>query len=306
MSDLRAYITELAQKEGFASIGFSKAQSLQREIPLLESWLKEGRQGKMSYLERYGDLRTDPAKLHPGTRTVISLAFNYYQDNPTLRSGPRIATYALGKDYHKVLKKKLKSLARKIKESVAPEANIRFFTDSAPILEREWARRSGLGWMGKNTMLIHPKRGSYFFLAELLIDIEIEEDIAIRDHCGTCTRCIDACPTGAIDPGGYVMDGSKCISYLTIELRDEAIGESFKDKMEGWAFGCDICQQVCPWNRFSTTHQEEDFDLLPEIGKLTPEDWKNMDQEKFDLLFAQSPIRRTGLKGMQRNVTFLE
>ncbi|MCO6460293.1 MAG: tRNA epoxyqueuosine(34) reductase QueG [Saprospiraceae bacterium] len=308
MSDLRQQIRDWALEEGFAAIGFSKAESLDKEAAFLKEWVSEGRPGKMSYLERNEDLRTNPVLLHPGTKTVISLVFNYYQENPTMTKGPKISTYALGRDYHKVLKKKLKSISRKIIENIAPEANIRYFTDSAPILEKEWARRAGLGWVGKNALLIHPKRGSYFFLAEILIDLDLapEPEKVIRDHCGTCTRCIDACPTDAIDPEGYTIQANKCISYLTIELKDDEIDSAFKGKMEGWAFGCDICQQVCPWNKFATPTVEEGFVRVPQIGELTPEDWKNMTQETFETIFLQSPLKRTGLKGMKRNVEFID
>ncbi|MCA0333549.1 MAG: tRNA epoxyqueuosine(34) reductase QueG [Bacteroidetes bacterium] len=308
MSEIRQYITQWALDEGFTAVGFSKAEKLEREADFLPDWIQQGRPGKMSYLERNVDMRTDPTLLHPGTKTVISFVFNYFQNNPTLSQSPKISTYALGRDYHKVLKKKLKSISKKIIENIAPEANIRYFTDSAPILEKEWARRAGLGWVGKNALLIHPKRGSYFFLAEMLIDIDMDDEpeLAIKDHCGTCTRCIDACPTGAIDPQGYTIFASKCISYLTIELKDEVIDPVFKHKMEGWAFGCDICQQVCPWNKFASPQQEADFNPVSELNNLTASDWEEMTQEEFDRIFFQSPIKRTGLSGMQRNVNFLD
>jgi len=306
MNLIKENIINLAKELGFSSVGFSVADNMEVESHRLKRWLAEGNQGEMNYLERYDDLRTDPRKLHPGTKTIISLSFNYYNPNLTQDEDlPKIAMYALGEDYHKVLKKKLKELSNKIRQEINPDVNIRFFTDSAPILEREWARRSGLGWVGKNTMLIHPRQGSFFFLAELLIDLEIEADQEIKDHCGTCTRCIEACPTDAISEEGYWMDGSKCISYLTIELKEEEIDSEFKEKMEGWAFGCDICQQVCPWNKFSKPHHEIAFEANPELINLTKEEWLNLDQETFDEKFSKSPIKRTGLKGMKRNVEFL-
>lgn len=307
MDLIKQNIINMAQQLGFSSVGFSRADEMELESERLKLWLAKGNQGEMKYLERYEDLRTDPRKLHPGTKTIISLSFNYY--NPDVISSedqPKIAMYAYGEDYHKVLKKKLKELSAQIKAEINPDVNIRFFTDSAPILEREWARRSGIGWVGKNTMIIHPRHGSYFFLAELLIDLEIEPDVAIKDHCGTCTRCIDACPTDAIAQDGYVMDGSKCISYLTIELRDGKIDDSFKEKMEGWAFGCDICQQVCPWNKFSEPHSEEAFKPNSELINLTEIDWLEMEEGEFNEKFSKSPIKRTGLIGMKRNVGFLK
>lgn len=308
MDDVRGYITNLALDEGFTAVGFSRSEYLEKAEEYIQDWLIRGKHGKMSYLDRYLDLRTDPSLLNPGTRTVISMIYNYNQDNPTRDKGLKISTYALGRDYHKVIRKKLKNIARQILENVAPDANIRYFTDSGPVLEKEWARRAGLGWVGKNTLLIHPKRGSYFFLAEILIDIDIpvEDNAAIRDHCGTCTRCIDACPTDAISPDGYKLDASRCISYLTIELKDEELPDEFKGRMEDWVFGCDICQQVCPWNKFSSPTQEADFTPVPGIGDIAAEDWQNMTQEQFERIFLQSPIKRTGLDGMKRNVEFVK
>lgn len=308
MDDVRGYITGLALDEGFTAVGFSRSEYLEKDEHYLQDWLLKGSHGAMSYLERNLDLRTDPSILNPGTRTVISLIYNYNQDNPTRDKSLKISTYALGRDYHKVIRKKLKNISRKILENVAPDANIRYFTDSGPVLEKEWARRAGLGWIGKNTLLIHPKRGSYFFLAEILIDLDIAVDdtLAIRDHCGTCTRCIEACPTDAISPDGYKLDASRCISYLTIELKDEALPDEFKGKMEDWVFGCDICQQVCPWNKFSTPTREADFTPVSGIAEIMPEDWQQMTPERFESIFFQSPIKRTGLEGMKRNVQFVK
>lgn len=306
MDVIKQNIINHALSLGFSTVGFSRAEFMEEEALRLKEWLDKGYQGKMEYMNNYFELRTDPSKLHQGTKTIISLTFNYYNpENEIHDDKPKIAMYALGKDYHKVLKSKLKELSALLKANISPDLNIRYFTDSAPILERDWAKRSGLGWVGKNTLLINPKSGSYFFLAELLIDLEIEPDVPIKDHCGTCTRCIDACPTDAIAETGYVMDGSKCISYLTIELKDENLDPQFKDKMEGWAFGCDICQQVCPWNRFSVPHAEALFEPKESLLNLSKEDWMEMTQEEFDEIFHNSPIKRTGLNGMKRNVNFL-
>ena len=257
--DIYLKIKEYAKTIGFDGIGFAKAQKLNQEAIRLENWLNKKHHGKMSYMEQNFDKRVDPTLLVPGAKTIISLSYNYH--NPVKNKdsdAPKIASYAYGRDYHKVVKKKLKYLFEYI-QSIAGNVEGRYFVDSAPVLEREWAARSGLGWVGKNTLLIKPKNGSYFFLAEIILDLEIEYDAPIKDYCGTCTRCIDACPTNAISPNGYLLEASKCISYLTIELRDE-IPYEFKDKMEGWMFGCDICQEVCPWNRFATKHNEEDLD----------------------------------------------
>ncbi len=283
---------------------FAKAEKLQPESQCLRQWLEKGYHGEMSYMENHFDKRVDPTKLVPGAKTVVCLSYNYYnpaqQEDPT---APKISMYAYGRDYHKVVRKKLKKLLHFIQE-IHPKAKGRGFVDSAPILERDWAKRSGLGWIGKNTLIIHPKKGSYFFLAELIIDVDLPADDPIADYCGTCTKCIDACPTQAIDEKGYLMDGSKCISYLTIELKGD-IPESYKDQMEDWMYGCDICQQVCPWNRFSKEHNEKDFMPSDELMSMTKKDWEDLTEEKFDALFYGSAVKRTKFQGLKRNINFL-
>ncbi|MFK7933958.1 MAG: tRNA epoxyqueuosine(34) reductase QueG [Saprospiraceae bacterium] len=293
-----------ATRIGFSYVGISKAERMDAEAKRLEEWLNQGYQGKMQYLENHFEKRVDPTLLVPGAKSVVTLLYNYYteaeQVDPT---APKIAKYAHGKDYHFVVKDKLRELLNTLNEKIG-EINGRCFVDSAPVLERDWARRSGVGWVGKNTLLIHPKAGSYFFLAELIIDLPLISDSPIKDFCGTCTRCIDACPTNAISPAGYVMDGSKCISYLTIELKDE-IPTEFSKQMEDWMFGCDICQQVCPWNRFSSPHQEADFSPHPELLNMRKSDWLELTEEVFRTIFRKSAVKRTKFKGLQRNIHFL-
>lgn len=296
-------LKEAAIRLGFMGAGISKAEYMDEEARRLEHWLSKGYHGEMVYMANHFDLRTDPTKLVPGAKSVISLIYNYYpKEDPSPSSALKIGRYAYGEDYHKVVRRKLKTLVNELKTAFG-NFHARVFVDSAPVLERDWAKRSGLGWVGKNTLLIHPKKGSYFFLAEIILDLEFEYDHPMRDHCGTCTRCIDACPTEAISPEGYILDGSKCISYLTIELKSE-IPEEFRGKMEGWVFGCDICQEVCPWNRFSTPHKEEAFMLRDELKDIKENSWEEITEEIFDRLFEKSPLKRTGFKGMQRNIRF--
>ncbi|MCL4111454.1 UNVERIFIED_CONTAM: hypothetical protein GTU68_020728 [Idotea baltica] len=250
------------------------------------------------------DKRVDPTKLVPGAKTVVSLAYNYY--NPELQeddTAPKLSKYAYGEDYHKIVKDKLFLLIDKIRKEIGAVEG-RCFVDSAPVLERDWARRAGLGWIGKHTLLLSKKKGSYFFLAELIIDVEIEPDSPVSDHCGSCTKCIDACPTDAISPTGYVLDASKCISYLTIELRD-AIPRKFEDQMEGWMFGCDICQDVCPWNRFSKRHQEPAFEPKEGLLEMTKHDWQEVSEDVFRRVFKKSAVKRTKYAGLKRNIEFL-
>jgi epoxyqueuosine reductase len=300
-SKVRAIIA----REGFTGVAIAKAEHMDPEARRLEDWLNQGKHGQMSYMEGHFDLRVDPTKLEPGTRSVICLMYNYYTEvKQADETAPKISMYALGRDYHKIIRKKLKRVIAAIREEVG-EVNGRGFVDSAPILERDWARRSGLGWVGKNTLLIHPRKGSYFFLAELLLDLDLSYDTPIKDHCGTCTRCIDACPTEAISPEGYVMDGSKCISYLTIELK-EAIPEAFAGKMGGYMYGCDICQQVCPWNRFSERHTEPDFEPKEALLQMSKREWQEVTEEVFDRLFEGSAVKRTKFTGLKRNIDFLE
>ncbi|MCB0594206.1 MAG: tRNA epoxyqueuosine(34) reductase QueG [Lewinellaceae bacterium] len=299
------WIKEEAHRLGFSYAGISRAEQMEEEARRLEAWLNKGRHGDMAYMANHFDKRTDPRKLVPGARSVISLMYNYYteetQEDP---EAPKISKYAYGKDYHFVLKRKLKSLFYFIEEKIG-KVEGRVFVDSAPVLERDWARRSGLGWMGKNTMLIHPRAGSYFFLAEVILDLELECDEPIKDYCGTCRRCIDACPTGAISPEGYILDGSKCISYFTIELKD-AIPEQYRGKFENWMFGCDICQEVCPWNRFSRPHDEPAFEPKPELLDKTKQEWEEITEEVFRELFRQSAVKRTQYEGLKRNIAFLK
>ncbi len=293
----------LAKDLGFSFCGISKAQFLEDEAPKLEEWLNRHYQGKMSYLERNFDKRLDPTQLVPGAKSVISLVYNYYpKTDHTSGKEIKIAKYAYGKDYHFVIKRKLKDLFEKIRDEFG-EVEGRVFVDSAPVHERAWASRSGLGWVGKNSLLLNREMGSFFFLAEIICDLELTADGPIKDYCGTCTVCQDACPTDAI-PEPYVVDGSKCISYLTIELKDEIPGE-FKDRMEGWAFGCDICQDVCPWNRFSKPHNEAEFNPQG-WEKFQKKEWEEMTEEVFRKVFKKSAVKRTGFNGLKRNISFPE
>jgi epoxyqueuosine reductase len=298
------FIKKFSHDLGFTSIGIARAEAMTQEAIRLREWLKLGYHGSMAYMENHFDKRTDPTLLVTGAKSVIVLTYNYYterhQSDP---SSPKISKYAYGRDYHKVIKKKLKKLYHAIQEEYE-EVNGRYFVDSAPVLERDWAARSGVGWVGKNTLVIHPRYGSYFFLATMIIDMELEYDHPIKDYCGTCTACIDACPTDAINSEGYLMDSSKCISYLTIELKDD-IPSEFKGKMENWMYGCDICQEVCPWNRFSNEHDEPDFIPGVELLDMKLDDWRDLNEEKFDDLFRGSAVKRTKFKGLKRNIDFL-
>lgn len=299
-------IRSMAIEEGFLLVAFAKAEQMNPEREKLKQWLDLGYHGSMGYMENHFDKRTDPTKLVPGTKSIICLAYNYHTDvRQSDPDAPRISTYAYGRDYHKVVKSKMKKLAKRISQEFGSFEH-RSFVDSAPVLERDWARRSGLGWAGKNTMIINPVKGSRFFLSEMLVDFELVYDKPIKDYCGTCTRCIDACPTDAIFEEGYKMDASRCISYLTIELKDAEIPDEFKGKMENWVFGCDICQDVCPWNRFSKQHEESDFTASDKLLAMSKEDWTELDQESFDELFFGTPVKRTGFEGLKRNIRFLD
>lgn len=297
-------IKEKAKELGFFFTGISKADFLEEEASQLESWLKGNNHGEMSYMENHFDKRLDPRILVPGAKSVVSLLLNYYPEENTQPEGaPKISKYAYGKDYHFVIKDRLKSLLNYIQEEIG-EVDGRVFVDSAPVMDKAWAKKSGLGWMGKNANIIHPKHGSFFFIAELIIDLELEVDGPIKDYCGTCTRCIDACPTDAIvEP--YKIDGSKCISYLTIELKDQ-IPNEFKGKMDNWMFGCDVCQDVCPWNRFSKQHNEAEFNPHDQLLKLSKNDWEEMSQELFQEVFRKSAVKRTKYAGLQRNIKFIK
>ena len=294
-------IVKRAAKElGFLSCGISKADFLEDEAPRLEQWLKAGKHGKMGYMENHFDKRLDPRLLVPGAKSVVSLLLNYYTDELQVEGAPKISKYAYGEDYHFVIKDKLKQLFQTIQEEIG-EVNGRVFVDSAPLMDKAWAVRSGLGWMGKNTNLITQKVGSFFFIAELIIDLELEYDTPVTDHCGTCTACIDACPTEALSP--YDIDASKCISYLNIELKDQ-IPNEFQNKMENWAFGCDVCQDVCPWNRFSKSHNEPLFDPKPELLDFTQKDWEELTENTFETIFKNSAVKRTRYEGLKRNLSF--
>ena len=292
-----------AQRLGFLSCGISPAGFLEEEAPRLEKWLQEDRHGKMGYMANHFDKRLDPTLLVPGAKSVISLLFNYHteaeQQDP---EAPKFAKYAYGEDYHDVLKDKLKSLFQFLQSEVG-DLNGRVFVDSAPILEKAWAAKSGLGWVGKNTNLIAKSIGSFFFITEIICDLELEYDGPTTDHCGSCTACIDACPTEALTP--YEIDASKCISYLTIELKDQ-IPTEFQDKMDNWAFGCDVCQTVCPWNRFSQPHQEPRFQPKEELLQYSAKDWEELTQETFQVIFKNSPVKRAKFNGLKSTIDFLK
>jgi epoxyqueuosine reductase len=294
-----------AKKLGFMFCGIAKAGFLEEEAPNLEKWLQSNMHGEMKYMENHFDKRLDPRLLVDGAKSVISLGLNYFTEQQQMDpDSPKISSYAYGIDYHFVIKDKLRLLLEIITEQIG-EVNGRAFVDSAPVLDRAWAKKSGLGWIGKNTNLINKNSGSFFFLAELIVDLELAYDIApTQDHCGTCTRCIDACPTDAI-VAPYVVDGSRCISYLTIELKSE-IPNEFKGKMDNWAFGCDVCQDVCPWNKFSVLHSEPAFDPNPGLLDLKRNDWENITEDVFQKVFKNSAVKRTKIGGLKRNIEFLK
>jgi epoxyqueuosine reductase len=294
-------IKQEAARLGFMSCGIAKAVQLDEDAARLEQWLKKGHQGSMQYMERYFDLRVDPRKLVPGAKSVITLMLNYFPSQQQQPQAPKIAKYAYGTDYHYVIRDKLNELLQFINDNIG-EVDGRGFVDSAPVLERSWAVRSGLGWVGKNGNVLTRQSGSFFFIATLITDLDLVADAPfVTDHCGTCTRCIDACPTQAIVSPAEI-DGSKCISYLTIELKDALIPGEFHGKMEGWMFGCDICQDVCPWNRFSKAHAEPAFTPIPEVLNLSLQQWEEMTEEAFNKILKNSPLKRTKWKGIQRNI----
>lgn len=303
ISKLTQQIKAKSLTEGFQYCGISKAEFLADEAPKLENWLNQNMHGEMGYMANHFDKRLDPTKLVEGSKSVISLLYNYSPEKD-LNEGKevKIAKYAFGKDYHYIIKPKLKTILQDIIETVG-DVDARVFVDSAPVHERAWAAKSGLGWVGKNSLLINRSMGSFFFLAEIILDVELEYDGPIKDYCGTCSKCMDACPTDAI-PKPYVVDGSKCISYLTIELRNE-MPPAFKGKMEGWAFGCDICQDVCPWNRFAKPHQEVDFAPHDQLD-MPASEWHDMSEELFREIFKGSPVKRTKYGGLKRNLNFLK
>ena len=285
------------------SCGISKAGFLEKEAPRLEKWLKNNSQGQMSYMENHFDKRLDPTLLVDGAKSVVSLLLNYYPSELQREDSYKISKYAYGQDYHFVIKEKLNELLFSIQEHIGTVSG-RAFVDSAPVLDKAWAAKSGLGWIGKNSNLITQKVGSFYFVAELIIDLELEYDFATTDHCGSCTACLDACPTQAII-APYQVDGSKCISYYTIELKDN-LPEEMKGKLDDWAFGCDVCQDVCPWNRFSKAHNEPLFQANPELLSYSKQDWEEITAETFQKVFKDSPLKRTKLEGLKRNIQFLK
>ena len=293
-----------AKRLGFLSCGISKAEFLENEAPRLEKWLNNNMHGEMQYMENHFDKRLDPTKLVEGSKSVISLLLNYYPaQEQTDKIAPKISKYAYGKDYHFVIKEKLKDLMDFIQEEIG-DVHGRAFVDSAPVLDKAWAARSGLGWIGKNSNLLTQQVGSFYFIAELIVDLELEYDSPVTDHCGSCTACLDACPTKAIvEP--FVVDGSKCISYFTIELKDN-IPAGFKGKFDNWMFGCDICQDVCPWNRFSKPHREPLFDPHPDLLEMTLKDWEEITEDVFRKVFKNSAVKRTKFSGLKRNINFLK
>jgi epoxyqueuosine reductase len=297
-------IKDKSKELGFFFCGISKADFLNEEAPRLEKWLTDNRNGKMDYMANHFDMRLDPRLLVDNAKSVVSLLLNYYPSESQIdNDAPKLSKYAYGEDYHFVIKDKLKELFKFIHQEIG-EVGGRVFVDSAPVMDKVWAKKSGLGWIGKNSNLIHPKNGSFFFIAELILDLELIPDGPMKDYCGTCTRCIDACPTDAIvEP--YVVDGSKCISYLTIELKDHILPTEFKGKMDNWMFGCDICQDVCPWNRFSKPHSEPKFNPHDQLLKMSKADWQDLSQEIFRELFKNSAVKRTKISGIQRNIDFL-
>ena len=292
-----------AKRLGFLSCGFSKADFLEEEAPRLEKWLNKNMHGEMQYMENHFDKRLDPSLLVDGAKSVISLLLNYCPQETQKNDTYKISKYAYGQDYHHVIKSKLRQLQEFISEEIG-EVNGRAFVDSAPVLDKAWAAKSGLGWIGKHSNLLTQQVGSFYFIAELIVDLELEYDSPVTDHCGTCTACIDACPTQAIvEP--YVVDGSKCISYFTIELKNE-IPNSVKGQFDDWIFGCDICQDVCPWNRFSKKHQEPLFNPNPQLLEMTKTDWEEITQEVFGKVFQKSAVKRTKFSGLKRNIEFLK
>ena len=307
MKNKTAQITKIikqkSQELGFLSCGIAKAQFLEEEAPRLEKWLSQNYNGQMTYMEKHFDKRLDPRLLVDGAKSVISLLLNYYPEKNQKENTYKISKYAYGEDYHFVIKDKLKELLNFIQEEIG-EINGRAFVDSAPVLDKAWAAKSGLGWIGKNANLITQKVGSFYFIAELIVDIELEYDNPTSNHCGTCTACIDACPTQAI-VAPYVVDGSKCISYFTIELKDN-LPEEMKGKFNDWIFGCDVCQDICPWNSFSKPHKEYRFQPNLEMLSFTKQDWQEITQETFSKVFKNSALKRTKYQGLKRNISFLK
>lgn len=292
-----------AKRLGFLSCGISKADFLEVEAPRLEQWLKNGFQGEMNYMQNHFDKRLDPRLLVDDSKSVVSLLLNYYPNQFQNQDSYKISKYAYGQDYHFVIKEKLKELLHFVEENIG-EVSGRAFVDSAPVLDKAWAAKSGLGWVGKHSNLLTQKTGSFYFIAELILDLELEYDAPTTDHCGTCTACIDACPTEAI-VAPYVVDGSKCISYFTIELKDN-LPQEMKGKFDDWMFGCDVCQDVCPWNRFSKPHNENSFNPNSEILNFSKKDWEEITEDTFRKVFQKSAVKRTKFEGLKRNINFLK
>jgi epoxyqueuosine reductase len=297
-------IKEKAKKYGFQSCGISRAEFLEDEAPHLENWLKNNFHGEMAYMENYFDKRLNPTLLVEGSKSVISLSYNYFPaENIETLDNFKISKYAYAEDYHEIIKGILKDLVNDLQTEIG-DFHFRIFVDSAPVLERAWAKKSGIGWVGKNANLITKENGSFYFLAEIICDLDLIADHERKDHCGTCRKCIDACPTDAII-SDKIIDGSKCISYATIELKNE-IPAHFKDKMEDWMFGCDICQDVCPWNRFSLPNHQEKFQPNSYLKDFRKEDWQELSRDLFSEIFRKSPVKRTKFEGLKRNIEFLK
>jgi epoxyqueuosine reductase len=298
------FIKQTATRLGFDFCGIAKAQYLNEDARRLESWINKGMHGNMQYMQNHFELRVDPQKLVPGAKSVITLLINYFPETTQNTAAPKISKYAYGEDYHEVIRKKLQEFLHLIKTAIG-DFNGRGFVDSAPVLERAWAQKSGLGWIGKNGNLINKKNGSYFFIATLITDLALQEDDTyVKDYCGTCTQCIDACPTEAILPN-KVVNGSQCISYFTIELKDALLPVSMKGKLDNWLFGCDVCQDVCPWNRFATAHKNESLTPIAEILNFSSKDWEEMTEESFKIIFKHSPLKRSKYEGIKRNLKFI-
>jgi len=294
-------VKDIAQSMGFDSCGIAEARRLDDDARRLEKWLNKGYHGEMKYMENHFDMRVDPSLLVPGAKSVITLLYNYFPEQEQAQHLPKIAKYAYGKDYHFVIREKLTDFLKKIREKIG-QIEGRGFVDSAPVLERAWAVQSGLGWVGKNGNLINKKKGSFFFIATLITDLKLNADVPyVQDFCGTCNRCIDACPTNAILPNKEI-EASQCISYFTIELKQSQLPDQYKGKSDEWIFGCDICQDVCPWNRFSQPNQEPLFEPLNSILNFNIQDWINTDKNIFNQLFRDSPIKRSKWEGIQRNL----
>jgi epoxyqueuosine reductase len=298
-------VKETAAKLGFDFCGIAKAQFLNDDARRLETWLNKGMHGSMQYMERHFDMRTDPTKLVPGAKSIITLLINYFPEKKQHTDAPKVSKYAYGKDYHDIIREKLNHFFFLLKEKIG-DISGRGFVDSAPVLERAWAQKAGLGWIGKNGNLINKQQGSFFFIASLITDLDLlADEEGVKDYCGTCTKCIDECPTEAILPD-KVVDGSKCISYFTIELKDALISDNMKGKFDNWLFGCDVCQDVCPWNRFSKPNTEEGFKPIHEILHYSTNDWEELTEEKFKIIFSKSPLKRSKFDGIKRNLKFLQ